>query len=365
MTQDCPEHHSEQAAISAGSSAIRRSLAVIALGEVMIRLSPPGAGRLESARTLEVDVGGGEYNVVHALARFGWPAAFVTRLPDHELSRVVWAHARAAGLETRWMLPAPHDGVGRSGRLGLNFAEIGAGVRGGLVLFDRGHSSASQFRPEDVDWSAVFGSGARWFHASGIFPVLAPNCADTLEAALVAARGAGLTVSYDLNYRASLCPPETAAAINRRMLKHVEVLVGSPDGFEWLLADRAPSAGRPASEIVKSLRTQFPGLKVVAGTVRTVRSATRHELAGFFHREGEWTADPGWPDLEVLDRVGTGDAFSAGVIHGLLSGWPPDRTLRFALAHAALVHTIRGDTSQFTVSEVEALAGAGGAAMRR
>jgi len=339
--------------------------AVVALGEVMIRLSPAGAGRLESARTLEVEVGGGEYNVVHALARFGWPAAFVTRLPDHELSRLVWHHARAAGLETRWMTPVPYDGVGRSGRLGLNFVEIGAGLRGGLVLFDRGHSSASQFRPEDVDWTAVFGAGTRWFHASGIFPVLAPSCADTLEAALVAARRAGLTVSFDLNYRASLCPPETAARINRRMLEHVDVLLGSPDGFEWLLADRPASTGRPVSGIVEALRAQFPGLQVVAGTSRTVRSATRHDLAGFLHREGVWTEDGGWPDLEVLDRVGTGDAFSAGLIHGLLSDWPSDRTLRFALAHAVLVHTIRGDTSQFTVSEVEALAGAGGAAMRR
>jgi len=338
---------------------------VIALGEVMLRLSPPGAGRLESSRVLEVDVGGGEYNVVHALARFGWPAAFVTRVPDHELSRVVLHHARAAGMDTRWMTQVPYDGVGHAARLGLNFAEIGVGIRGGLALFDRGHSAAAAIGPGDFDWPAMIGDETRWFHASGIFPVLAANCADALESALAAARRAGATVSYDLNYRASLCSPAEAAAINRRMLAHVDVLVGSPEGFEWLLADGAPVSGRSVREAVEAVRVQYPGLRMVAGTCRTVHSASRHDLSGFFHREGEWVTDDGWRDLEVVDRVGTGDAFTAGLIHGFLSGWPPARSLRFALAHAALVHTTRGDTSQFTVSDVENAAMPGTGAMRR
>lgn len=338
---------------------------VLALGEVMVRLSPPGVGRLETARSLELHVGGGEYNVVHALSRFGWPAAFVTRLPDHELSRAVLHQARAAGLATPWMTLVPYDGVGRSDRLGLNFTEVGAGNRGGLALFDRGHSAAAAIGPRDFDWPVVV-DGARWFHASGIFPVLAPHCADALEAALAAARRAGATVSYDLNYRASLCPPAEAAAINRRMLAHVDVLVGSPEGFEWLLADGTPPVReRPVREVVAEVSARFPGLRLVAGTCRTVHSASCHSLSGFLDREGDWTLDEGWQDLEVVDRVGTGDAFTAGLVHGQLSGWSSDRTLRFALAHAALVHTTRGDTSEFTVGEVEQAASSGGAAMRR
>lgn len=338
---------------------------VVGVGEVMVRLSPPGAGRLEFSRTLEVDVGGGEYNVVHALARFGWPAAFVTRLPDHALSRFVLDHARSAGIDVSHIALVPYDGVGRADRLGVYFAEIGAGVRGGQAIFDRGHSAASGFGAESVDWGRMFGPGVRWFHAGGIFPVLSPGCAETLVRALAMAAARGLETSYDLNYRSALASAGMAAAVNRRMLPHVTHLIGSPEGFAWILAGENEPENRPLDEVLATLHRRYPRLRCIAGTIRRVRSGSRHDLSGFLWQDGALVEDAGFEDFEVVDRVGTGDAFSAGVVHGCLSGWPSPRTLRFALAHAVLVHTTRGDTSQFAVAEIEELAAGQGAAMRR
>ena len=249
--------------------------------------------------------------------------------------------------------------------MGLYFAEVGAGVRGGLAVFDRGHAAAANMQPTDEEWPALFAGGCQHFHAGGIFPVLGPNCAETLHTVLTAAKAAGVQVSYDLNYRASLCAPGTAARINQRMVALTDVLIGSVEGFTWLLAGTGEPIRRPLAGLVEAVGERFPNLKIIAGTCRTVRSGSRHDLAGFVWQAGQLTEDPGFSDFEIVDRVGTGDAFSAGLLHGFLRGWPVERSLRFALAHAVLVHTTRGDTSQFSEADVVELAGGGGAAMRR
>jgi 2-dehydro-3-deoxygluconokinase len=157
----------------------------MALGECMVRLSPPGHGRLEFARSLEIDVGGGEYNAAYAAARLGWRTAFASKLPDNPLADIVLNHARATGMDVSHVALEPHDGLGRVNRVGLYFAEIGVGVRGGMALFDRGHSSASQMAPTDVDWSAVFQQeGVRLLHSGGIFAVLSESTRATLQAAV-------------------------------------------------------------------------------------------------------------------------------------------------------------------------------------
>ena len=202
-------------------------------------------------------------------------------------------------------------------------------------------------------------------HASGIFPALAEDCARALEEALVVARRFGATVSFDLNYRSALCTPAEAAVLNQRLVGIADVLIGSPEGLECLLGDAGAGKCRPVGTLAAAVRERFPGLRIVAGTCRTVHSASRNDLSGFLLSEHGWVEDPGWPDLGVVDRVGTGDAFSAGLIHGVLSGWAPPRTLRFALTHAALVHTTRGDTSQFTAGEVEVRMTGTPAAMQR
>jgi 2-dehydro-3-deoxygluconokinase len=337
---------------------------IIALGECMVRLSPPGHGRIEFARSLEVDVGGGEYNVAYACARLGLRAAFASKLPENAVAEIILIHARSAGMDVRHVAREPHDGVGRRNRVGLYFAEIGTGVRGGMALFDRGHSSAAQMRPDDVDWSTLFGAeGVRWFHSGGIFAVLSESTRSTLRTAMAAAKSAGTPISYDLNFRPSLSGPAEAAAINREFVAQSDLLIGSAEGFRALLGPAA--AGLLLGPLVAAIAAAFPNLRWIAGTERTPRQGNRHDLNGFVWNAGELASGRGYTDLEIVDRVGTGDACAAGLIWGLLGDRGLRASLEFGLAHAALVHTTRGDTSQFSVPEIQALADGAGAEMRR
>jgi 2-dehydro-3-deoxygluconokinase len=336
---------------------------IVALGECMVRLSPPGHGRIEFAKSFEVDVGGGEYNVAYACSRLGLRAAFASKLPLNPLAEIILNHARSAGMDVSHVAREQHDGVGRSNRVGLYFAEIGMGVRGGMALFDRGNSSAAQMRPTDIDWRRLFGTeGARWLHSGGIFAVLSDSTRETLRTAIQEAKAAKTVVSYDLNFRPALADSAKAAAINRTFIADSDVLIGSPDGFCALLGDKAPEK---MDALVGAVAQAFPNLRLIAGTERTVHHGNRHDLAGFAWMGGKLSLAEPYRDLEIVDRVGTGDAFAAGIVQGMLNGRSLEQTLDFALAYAALVHTTRGDTSQFTAPEIQAVADGASAVMRR
>src|SRR5580692_8039942 len=157
---------------------------ILALGECMVRLAPPGHGRIEFTKTLEVDVGGGEFNVAYACARLGMRGGFVSKRPDNPVARIILNHARAVGLDVSHVLLEKFDGVGRKNRVGLNFTEVGTGVRASVTMYDRGHSSISQMKPEEVDWKQLFtGEGARWLHTGGILASLSDNSAAVVKAA--------------------------------------------------------------------------------------------------------------------------------------------------------------------------------------
>src|SRR5580765_4875451 len=178
---------------------------LVSLGETMIRLSPPGHGRIEFATMLEVWVGGGEYNVAYALSRLGLRTGWASRLVDNPLGSLVLNHARAVGMDVSAVHVAPYDGVGKADRIGLNWTEVGTGVRASVTMYDRGHSAASHMKARDVDWQRVFEKeGARWLHTGGIFTALSDSCAETCLAALQAAKDAGTVTSYDLNFRSKL-----------------------------------------------------------------------------------------------------------------------------------------------------------------
>jgi 2-dehydro-3-deoxygluconokinase len=177
---------------------------LVALGECMIRLSPAGHGRIEFAPTLEVWVGGGEYNVAYAVARMGLRCGWVSRLPDNYVAWMIKNHARGGNLDISDVVWVPYDGVGRADRVGLNFTEVGTGVRGSVTMYDRGHSAASNMKPGEVDWKKVFSKGVRWFHTGGIFAALSETTPLVAREAMVAAKKHGTLVSYDLNYRPSL-----------------------------------------------------------------------------------------------------------------------------------------------------------------
>ena len=351
----------------------------VALGEVMLRLDP-GEGRIHTSRQFTVWEGGGEYNVVRGLHRcFGMRSGIVTALVDNSIGHLVEGLVQAGGVDTSMVAWLPFDGVGRASRVGLNFTERGFGVRGALGVSDRANSAASQLRPHDVDWDHLFGElGVRWFHTGGIFAALSEEAAQTVLAAVTAAKRHGTVVSYDLNYRPSLWRSSGGQAraqeVNRSIATSVDVMIGNEEDFIAALgfvvdgADASLSALDHAAyaAMMTQVAEAYPNLSVVATTLRTVHSAGVNDWGAL-----AWSAATGVvaaPErrgLAILDRVGGGDSFASGLIYGLLEGESLQHSVEIGAAHGALAMTTPGDTSMATRAEVLALAGGANARVLR
>ncbi|WP_233149966.1 sugar kinase [Kineosporia sp. A_224] len=350
----------------------------VALGEVMLRLDP-GEGRIRTARQLRVWEGGGEYNVARGLRKcFGLRTAVVTALADNEVGRLVEDLICTGGVDTALLRWVPYDGLGRSVRNGLNFTERGFGVRGAVGVSDRGHTAASRMRPEDVDWDHLFGvDGVRWLHTGGIFAALGEHTADVAEAAMSAAHRHGTVVSFDLNYRPSLWRdfggPARAREVNRRLVQHVDVLIGNEEDFTAALGFEVPGVDENLTDLdvdafatmIDAVVADLPHLSVVATTLREVRSATRNDWGAVAWAGGRLHRATPRPDLEILDRVGGGDSFASGLVYGLLSGLDVAQAVEYGAAHGALAMTTPGDTSMATLAEVRRLVEGGGARVAR
>ena len=350
---------------------------LVALGEVMLRLDP-GERRVATARNFEVWEGGGEYNVARAMNRvFGLESAVVTALADNAVGRLIEDLICQGGVDRSLISWQPFDGVGRASRNGLNFTERGFGVRGAAGCSDRGHTAASQLRPGQVDWETIFArDGVRWLHCGGIFCALSETTAEVAREAFAAAHRQGTVVSYDLNYRDSLWQSiggrARAAEVNREIVSMVDVVVGNEEDFQLALgfdvvgADEGLGKLDAASyaSMLAEVEQAYPNLALLAVTLRTVRSATRNGWGGICRYEGA-TFETSQRELEILDRVGGGDAFASGLFYGFLGGLGPQRALELAAAHGALAMTTPGDTSMATLVEVERLASGGDSRVRR
>ena len=352
---------------------------LVSLGEVMLRLDP-GEGRVRTARSFTAWEGGGEYNVARGLRRcFGLRTSVVTALADNPVGRLVEDFILQGGVDSSHIRWVPYDGVGRSVRNGLNFTERGFGLRGGVGVPDRGHTAASQMRPGEVDWDALFGEQAvRWFHTGGIFAALSESAAEVAREAMQAARRHGTVVSYDLNYRPSLWKAiggqPRAQEVNRGLAPLVDVMLGNEEDFTTCLGLEVPGTSSDLSHLdvagFKSMldeaTTTYPDLRVVATTLRTVRTATVNDWGAV-----GWSRDSGFveatlrPEVEILDRVGGGDSFASGLVYGLLTGLSLGEALEYGAAHGALAMTTPGDTSMATLAEVEALVAGGTARVQR
>jgi 2-dehydro-3-deoxygluconokinase len=351
---------------------------IVALGEVMLRLDP-GEGRIATTRGFACWEGGGEYNVARGLARcFGMRAAVVTALADNQVGRLIEDFIRQGGVDRSHLKWVPFDGVGRDVRNGLNFTERGFGVRAALGVYDRGHTAASQMRASDVDWDEIFGKeGARWFHTGGIYAALSETTPGLIKEAIAAAHRHGTVVSYDLNYRPSLWRSiggkERAQALNREIVSEVDVLLGNEEDFTAALGFDVPgldpnlSALDPANfgRMIEEVVTAYPNLRVVATTLRAARTATRNDWGAVCWADGALYSATPRPDLEILDRVGGGDSFVAGLAYGFLSGQGPARAVEYGAAHGALAMTTPGDTSMATLAEVEQVMKGAGARVAR
>ena len=347
---------------------------LLALGECMVRLSPPGHGRIEFAKSLEVDVGGGEFNVAYACARLGMSAGFVSKLPDNYIARIILNHARAAGMCVKNVVMEKYDGVGRKSRVGLNFTEVGTGVRASVTMYDRGHSSASQMKASDVDWQNLFNErGARWLHTGGIFTALSEDAANTVIAALKAANEAGTITSYDLNFRSKLWSSEKAIAATKNIINHVQVLIGNEEDFQKVLGFEVEGTDanlrvlpiEAYRKMVERVVKRYPHIKAVCTTLREVKSGLINNWGGILWYEGKFYEARQFKDLEIEDRVGGGDGFSSGIAYGFLNGMNPQDIVNFGAAHGALLQTTRGDTSQVTLDEVTHVMRGGSARIQR
>jgi 2-dehydro-3-deoxygluconokinase len=347
---------------------------LVSLGEVMLRLDP-GERRIATARRFDVFEGGAEYNVARGLRRcFGLRAGIVTALADNPVGRLVEDLMLQGGVDPVTLVWRRYDGVGRSVRNGLNFVERGFGVRAAVGCSDRGHTAISQLRPGEVDWDRIFGrDGVRWFHCGGVFAALSEDAAAVAAEAMAAARRHGTIVSYDLNYRPSLWAAhggtEQAAAVNRALVGHVDVLFGNEEDYSAALgyeiegvdADLTQLDSAAYERMLAQVLDDLPELAIAASTLRQVRSASRNDWSAVCRSRDGFHTGPELRDLEILDRIGGGDSFASGFAYGLLRDLDADAALAYGVAHGALAMTTPGDTSMATLAEVERLV-AGGAA---
>jgi 2-dehydro-3-deoxygluconokinase len=349
-----------------------------ALGEIMIRLDP-GDGRIKTARNFTVWEGGGEYNVIRALKRcFALDTTVVTAVPDNDLGGLLQDLIYQGGVDQSHIKWAPFDGIGRDGRVGLNFTEKGFGMRGALGVSDRANSAASRLKPGDIDWNRLFKEeGVRWFHCGGIFAALSSTTPDLTIEALRAAKAQGTVTSYDLNYRASLWKSiggrERAIEVNREIARYVDVMIGNEEDFTAALGFEVEGLSKDVTGIdadnfkrmIEGVVKVFPNFRAVATTLREVYSAGVNDWSAVLYHGGNFYRAKQYDRLEIYDRVGGGDSFASGLIYGFLSGKDPEQCVNYGAAHGALAMTTPGDTSMASLGEVEKLMGGGGARVAR
>lgn len=350
----------------------------VSLGEIMLRLDP-GDGRVRTTREFRVWEGGGEYNVTRALKKcFGMDTAVVTAFADNEVGHLVEDFIMQGGVDTRYIKWVPYDGVGREVRNGLNFTEKGYGIRGALGTSDRGNTAASQLKKGDIDWERIFGNdGARWFHTGGIFGALSESTPGVLEEAMEAAKKHGTIISYDLNYRPSLWKAvggqAKAQEVNKKLAKLVDVMIGNEEDFTACLGFEVEGVDEDLKELdidgykrmIDRVVKEYPNFKVIATTLRTVKSATVNDWGAICWADGTTHEATMREGLEIYDRVGGGDSFASGLIYGFLTGEGPQQAVELGAAHGALAMTTPGDTSMATLAEVQKVAGGGGARVVR
>jgi 2-dehydro-3-deoxygluconokinase len=331
---------------------------VVTFGEIMLRLTPPGHKRFSQASSFDVIYGGGESNVAVSLANYGVPVSFVTRLPENDMGECALMELRKRNVQTQ-------DVVRGGERLGIYFLEIGAVSRGSKVVYDRAHSGMCSIEKGMVDWEAVF-ADADWFHWTGITPALSQGAADACLEAIQVANRMGVTVSTDLNYRKKLWnygkePGEVMPAL----VAGCDVILGNeedaekhfglhPEGLDVTAGHEVD--GQSYLSVLKQLQVMFPRAKKVITTLRGSISASHNTWSGVLYDGEKLLEAPTYQITHIVDRVGGGDSFMAGLIYGLLT-YPEDdqRALNFAVAASCLKHTIYGDANLVTVPEVEKL----------
>ncbi len=320
---------------------MEHTLDVVTLGEAMIRLSPPSFQRLEQATSLDMRVGGAELNVAVGGARLGLKTAWVSKLPDNPLGRFVANKAREHGVDVSHIVWTKGE------RMGLYFVEFGAQPRPSSVLYDRADSAIGRMKPGDFDWPAIF-SGARLLHISGITPALGQSCAEASLEAAEAGHAAGCLVSVDVNYRAKLWTEAEANSVMTQLMAHTDILITTEEDTRRVFGIEAPDY----RDVARELQAKF-GLKAVAVTLRETISVWRNRWSAFALAGDQLYEAPSY-EVEVVDRLGAGDSFTAGFLWGYVQG-DVGKGVAYGTAFSALKHSTPGDFNWGSLEEVEAL----------
>lgn len=327
---------------------------IVTLGEIMLRLSPAGNYRFVQSESFQIFPGGGEANVAVSLANYGHTACFVSKLPSHEIGQIAVNALRRYGVKTEY--------ISRGGdRVGLYYAETGASMRPSKVIYDRAHSAIAEADISDFDFDKIM-EDADWFHWSGITPAISDKAAEIVRVACEAAKRHGVTVSVDLNFRKKLWTSEKAISVMRPLMQYVDVCIGNEEDANMCLGykpDADVEGGKTDAEgyyeIFKGMMKEF-GFKYVVSTLRESYSASHNGWKALIYDGKTFYESKHYDINPIIDRVGGGDSFSAGLIHGLLSYNDQAKALEFAVAASALKHTIPGDFNLVSTSEVESLA---------
>lgn len=325
----------------------------ITFGEIMLRLAPAGHERFVQAKEFGVVYGGGEANVAVSLANYGKDAYFVTKLPKHEIGQAAVNELRRFGVNTNLIV--------RGGeRVGIYYCEKGASQRASKVIYDRAHSAIAEAKQGDFNWKEIF-QGAEWFHFTGITPALSDECAALTLEAVKAAKEAGVTVSVDLNFRKKLWSTEKAGKVMGELVKYCDVVIANEEDAEMVFGIKADATDVTTGhlsdvgyqKVAKELYDRF-GLTHVAITLRESYSASDNGWAAMMF-DGEKYYKSKKYNVHIVDRVGGGDSFGAGLIYGLTAGMDGEKALEFAVAASCLKHTIEGDFNHASKDEVETL----------
>ena len=333
---------------------------IATFGEIMLRLSPPGRERLFQSPRLEAFFGGAEANVAVSLALFGHMVRCVSVLPENEIGEAAAAELRKWGVSTDFI-------VRKGSRLGIYFAEIGAGPRPSKVVYDRGYSPLAESGPGEIDWNRTL-TGIDWFHTTGITPAISASAAELTFEAVKTAKAGKITVSLDLNYRAKLWkygkkPPE----VMRELLRWADIAVANEEDCQNSLgmaceADPACGQVEPSAyeKLTAAVFREFPNLKIIAIRLRECRDTDCNGWSAVMRTRKEFLAGTRYELSSIVDRIGAGDAFAAGLIHGLENEGSDRGALEFAIAASCLKHTIPGDFNLVGEKDVRALLQGGG-----
>jgi len=351
------------------------ALDFLSLGALVHRLDP-GVIPFRKARSFDIHVSGGEYNVAANLSDcFGMRTAVATAMVNYGIGELVQARVREVGVTPfyKWF---QHDGV-RGPNLATVYSARGAAVRAPVVFYNRANEAGALLRPGDFDWGKIFATGVRWFHSGGIFAALSETTAELIVEGMQAAKAAGAVNSFDLNYRAKLWASVgglgRAQQVLRRIVNSVDVLIGNEEDMQKGLGVRGPEVTKKAESkldpddffgMIEHTVKEFPNVKMVATTLREVHSTNRHDWAAVLWLDGHRYVSPTC-QLDVIDRIGGGDGFASGCVYGLLTGRAPDESLRLGWAHGALLTTYHGDVTMARLDEVETFARGGSARVQR